>query len=170
MSKNTKICLSLSVILALVLGIGIGSYAATTYGTQSDPLVTLSYLTDKHTPEVMAKLDELLVQKNAELEGKISDTLASQDQITSDTYHVVSLDNGQILSGSVGCEIMLRIGTVSCEADKNPGLIDMSSGATLDDGKELTANHMYMVTIAENGIKATSSNVKVLVRGEYTLN
>ena len=42
MKDKSKLVFTLSVVLALVLGIGIGGYAASGYGSQSDPLVTLS--------------------------------------------------------------------------------------------------------------------------------
>ncbi len=169
MSKNTKICFSLSVVLALILGVGLGTYASTTYGTEADPLVTLSYLTEKHTPEVMAKLDELLASKNAEIDKKINDAMLLQGEIKSDTFTVVSLREGQILQGSVGCELMLRLGTLICEAENSPGLINTSTGSSINNGTGVDTNNLYMVTIAENGVRATSDNVKVLVRGEYTI-
>ncbi|MGE4354747.1 MAG: hypothetical protein AB7D36_11775 [Oscillospiraceae bacterium] len=169
MNGKTKLAFSLAIVLALVVGIGIGSYAASGYGTSSDPLVTLSYLTDKLTPEIMAQVDEQLSDKQSELEKKFTELLEAQDSIKSDTYSVVTLSSGQTLSGKVGCEIMLRIGTATCEAQYTPGLIDASTGGSIDDGASLTTNHLYMVTIDGHGIKATASTVKVLVRGEYTI-
>ena len=169
MNKKTKLTFTFALILAFVVGIGIGSYAASGYGTSSDPLVTLSYLTDKLTPEIMEKLESQLSEKETELEKKFTQLLEEQSSVKSDTYSVVTLSSGQTLSGKVGCEMMLRIGTANCAAQYSPGLIDASTGGSISNGAALTINHLYIVTIEGHGLKATASSVKVLVRGEYTI-
>ena len=63
MNKKNKITIILSLLLALVLGIGIGGYAASGYGSSSDPLVTLSYLTDTLSPSILAKIDKQLSER-----------------------------------------------------------------------------------------------------------
>lgn len=156
--KNRKLITILSVVLAVVLIAGVSVYAATNYGTSSDPLITLSYLDKTLTPSV-------LEQFASELEA----ALAGQGGGKAETYHVVTLSKGQILTGSVGCEIMLRIGSAGVSASDSPGLVDITSASSLNNGASLSVNHLYMVTIAGNGIKATASTVKVLVRGSYTI-
>ena len=64
---------------------------------------------------------------------------------------------------------MLRIGTASCVSPSNPGLIDETSGGTLNNSGALVQNHLYMMTIEGRGVKATAATVKVLVRGGYTI-
>ena len=169
MNGKTRITVILSLILALVLGIGIGSYAASGYGTSSDPLVTLSYLDETLTPAILEKVDQRLSERESALTKSFTGLLAAQSTVKSETYSVVTLSSGQKLIGSVGCEIMLRIGAANCSAQYTPGLIDASSGGSINNGAALTANHLYMVTIAGHGITAASSGVKVLVRGEYTI-
>jgi hypothetical protein len=169
MNRKNRLIITLSLVLALVLGIGIGSYAASGYGSSSDPLVTLSYLTEKLTPELLQQVDKRLDAKEDALVKEFADMMAAQSSIKADSYTVVSLSNGQRLIGQVGCEILLRIGTANCTAQYTPGLVDASAGGTINSGAALTANHLYMVTIANHGITATSSGVKVLVRGEYTI-
>ncbi len=154
--KNKKLITILSIVLAVVIIAGVSAYAATSFGTSSDPLITLSYLEKTLTPQ-------LLEQFGDELE-----TALAANGSTS-TYSVVTLSNGQKLIGEVGCEIMLRIGSASVSASDSPGLVDTTNAASLNDGSALTANHLYMVTIAGNGIKATASTVKVIVRGSYTI-
>ncbi len=85
-------------------------------------------------------------------------------------FTVVTLSQGQTLYGSIGCEIMLRVGTAECVADSVPGLVDGTSGGTLNGGKALEQNHLYMATIENRGVRATAATVKVLVRGGYTIN
>ena len=50
-----------------------------------------------------------------------------------------------------------------------PGLIDVTTGGTLNNGKALEKNHLYMATIADRAVKAGAATVKLLIRGGYTL-
>lgn len=45
------------VIAVAVLAAGIGAYAASNYGTQSDPLVAMSYLEDVLQPKIESSVD-----------------------------------------------------------------------------------------------------------------
>jgi hypothetical protein len=79
----------------------------------------------------------------------------------------VTLNKGQTLTCGIGAEILLRTGTAT-GAGSAPALVDSTTGSTLSSGGAVTANHMYMVSIQGNGLKATSS-VKVMVRGSYVI-
>ena len=63
---------------------------------------------------------------------------------------------------------MLRVGSAHCVAGDTPGLIDTTSGGTIDNGTALTKNHLYMATIAGRAI-AADEYVMVIVRGGYTV-
>ncbi len=154
--KNRKLITILSIALAVVIIAGVSAYAATSFGTSSDPLITLSYLEKTLTPQ-------LLEQFGDELETALSSSGGTS------TYTVVTLAKGQTLTGAVGCEIMLRIGTASVSASDSPGLVDTTDASSLNNGSALKTNHLYMVTIGGNGIKATAATVKVIVRGSYTI-
>lgn len=140
-----RFVLTLAVAAIAIAAFGLGAYAATSYGTQSDPLVSLSYLTEKLTPEVLAQVTE-------EME-----------------FHVVTLSNGQQLTSQVGCELLLRTGSAVCKAGDSPGLVDSSAAAELQNGDILAANHLYLVTIQGHGLTATADNTKVLVKGKYSI-
>jgi hypothetical protein len=86
-----------------------------------------------------------------------------------ESFVVVTLSKGQILTGGIGCEVMLRVGEAVCTADSAPGLIDETDASTLNSGNSLVRNHLYMMTIEGRGVKANSDTVKVLVRGSYTV-
>jgi len=164
MNKNQKITVVLSVILALVLGIGIGSYASTGYGSAEDPLITLSYLTDKLTPELLEQVDKRLAAHETELENRIANLISAQKSVKTETYTLVSLGSGETLTGAVGCEILLRSGAASAVN----ALADTSAGTTAASGAAIAANHLYMVTAAGAGIKASGAT-QVLVRGEFSV-
>ncbi|MGN1001231.1 MAG: hypothetical protein ACI4PC_00545 [Oscillospiraceae bacterium] len=158
MSRKKKRILIGVVIAVLVLG-GIGVYAASSYGSQSDPLITKSYLDQVLTPDMEARIQE-------EVDAALS---AYQGQTGGDAFTVVTLSQGQKITCGVGCEIMLRIGTAKAAGADYPVLVDTTTAESVSNGQALTANHLYMVTIKGNGVTATASTVKLLIKGEYTI-
>ena len=165
--KMKLLCAALCVVL--VVGV---AYAATGAGSANDPLVTLSYLTNIFAPKVDTEMQNKVTQKADELtkqfEQKIQEVPVSSGGESS-AFAVVTLKKGQVLTGDVGCEVMLRVGSATCVSSGSTGLIDVTDGSTLADGKELVKNHLYMVTISTRGVKATADTVKVLVRGPYNI-
>lgn len=155
MKKRLLICAAVAV---LILG-GAGVYAATSYGSQSDPLITKSYLDQVLTPDMEERFQ-------AELDAALS---AFEGQASGDEFTVLTLTQGQKLTCGVGCEIMLRIGTAKATGADYPVLVDTTNADSVSDGTALTVNHLYMVTIKGNGITATAATVKVLVKGDYTV-
>lgn len=180
MSLKKKLLIALSVFAAVVLVVGLTTLATTSYGTKNDPLVTLSYIESVVKPAIKSdlessiknsetalseKLDSQITQFESDISGMISSSSASTNNFT-----VVTLSKNQTLVCSVGTEIMLRIGSAVSNGPDIPRLIDETDGSSLSEaGKSLVKNHMYMVTIQKNGIKATANNTKVLVRGTYTI-
>jgi formylmethanofuran:tetrahydromethanopterin formyltransferase len=85
-----------------------------------------------------------------------------------EVFAVVTLSRNQTVKCSIGAELLLRIGTAAVVGE-TPGLVDSTDGATLPGGGDMLVNHLYMVTIEGNGLKATSDTVKVMIRGTYTV-
>lgn len=154
--KGKKLRIILCTVLILAAAAGISAYAAYHYGTENDSLITKSYLDQVLMPE-------LINQFSAELEAVSGGTTEKG------TFEVVTLSNGQTLTGQVGCEVMLRIGSAYASGPDSPVLVDTTSGSTLENGGTLTKNHLYMVTIVSNGLTASSDGTKVLVSGSYTI-
>ena len=154
--------LLLSSILSMTLSL------AAEPGTDGDPLVTLSYLNDTFLGEIMEKVDQKIAARNSRIAQELSGEITSGTGVAS-TFTVVTLSSGQVLTGDIGCEVMLRIGTASCVSPSNPGLIDETGGSTLNHGGALAQNHLYMMTIEGRGVKATAATTKLLVRGGYSI-
>ena len=153
-----------AVVLVLFCGIMTTSVSlAAEAGSSDDPLVTLSYLNETFMDSIMSRVDEKIAQRNSQLSGQAGAGTAA------DTFTVVTLSNGQTLTGGIGCEVMLRVGTAVCVSPSSPGLIDESAAATLNNSGALATNHLYMMTIEGRGVRATSGTVKLLVRGSYTI-
>jgi len=165
-------------LAAVVLISGVSILAGASPGTQSDPFVTLSYLTDVFRPQIMSEVQKTEVEMTQKFETRVSE-IESQLQPgdggsahaapgDADTFSLVTLRNGQSLTCSVGTEIMLRIGTANGSGSA-PALVNYTTGSTLSPGSSLATNNMYLVTIEGNGIVATAETVRVLVRGIYTI-
>lgn len=135
-------------------------------GSSQDPLITLSYLNDTFMGEILKKVDSKISARNADIAKQIGSNINGS---SADSFTVVTMTKGQTLTGDIGCEVMLRIGTASCVTPSAPGLIDETSGGTLNNGGALVTNHLYMMTIEGRGVKATADTTKVLVRGTYTV-
>lgn len=138
-------------------------------GTDQDPLVTLSYLNERFMSELLDKVEEQIGQRNSQIVQQLGGHAVDKGEMSTGTFTVVTLTNGQVLTGDIGCEVMLRIGTAACVTPSNPGLIDETNAETLGNGKALVTNHMYMMTIEGRGVKATAATTKLLVRGTYTI-
>ena len=144
------------------------AYAATA-GSADDPLVTKSYLDGPFLGQVQSLVDQIVDERKAELEQALEDALGVVGQNAGNVFTVVTLSQGQVLEGDVGCEVMLRIGSAVCGTTDSVGLIDTTDGTNLGNGRALVTNHLYMITISTRTVTATSGTVKVLVRGPYTI-
>ena len=133
-------------------------------GSASDPLVTLSYLNETFLGQIMTQVDQKIAARNAQL-GISAGSGAS----AASNFTVVTLTSGQVLTGDIGCEVMLRVGTAVCVSPSSPGLIDETAATALNNGSALVQNHLYMMTIEGRGVRATAGTTKLLVRGPYTI-
>ena len=161
--KKDRWLLRAVVLLALSAALMSGVSLAAEAGSSQDPLVTLSYLNDTFFNSIMQRVDQKIAQQTGQAVpgGTASSSAAS--------FAVVTLNEGQTLTGGVGCEVMLRVGSAVCVAPSDPGLIDETTAATLANGGALVQNHLYMMTIDGRGVRATAGTTKVLARGSYSV-
>ena len=145
------------IVLAAAIIAGIAVYAAGGYGSQEDPLVARSYLESVLRPELEKEMKSELDEAVREMHSGSGD------------FSVVKLSSGQTVTGEVGCQILPRLGSVQAVGASAPALVDTTSGSTVASGTALTANHLYMVSIAGNGITATADNTYVLLSGGYSI-
>lgn len=157
--KKDRWLLRAIALLALSAALMTGASLAAEAGSSGDPLVTLSYLNDTFFNTVMQRVDQKIAQRTGQaVSGESSASFA-----------VVTLNEGQTLTGGVGCEVMLRVGGAVCVAPSDPGLIDETTASTLANGASLVQNHLYMMTIEGRGVRASAATTKVLARGSYTV-
>jgi len=145
-----------AVVIAVAALAGVAVYAVGSYGSEDDPLVAKSYLESVLRPELEKEMQ-------SELNDAISDLRSGSGE-----FSVVQLSNGQTVTCEVGCEILPRLGSTQA-VGTSPALVDTTTGNSVSSGTALTANHLYMVSIAGNGITATADGTYVLISGGYTV-
>jgi len=155
-------------IVVMILGaMNMTVSVAAEPGSDQDPLVTLSYLNETFLNTILEKVDQKIAARNTEIVKQLGDQTSGAE--AANTFSVVTLTQGQILTGDIGCEVMLRVGTAACVSPSAPGLIDETSAGTLNNGGALEKNHLYMMTIEGRGVQATAATTKLLVRGTYVI-
>ncbi len=119
-------------------GRGLAAPESVLPGSESDPLVTKSYV-----------------------DAKIASSMPESG------LAVVEVPAGYSLIGSAGAEIILRGGTAKAIDSQLGGLSDVTSGADLRSGQNIPANHLLIIPRDDGrGILAVN-DVIVLVRGRY---
>lgn len=166
-----------AIVLTAVVAVGAFS-ASAAGGDQTDPLVTLSYLTQVVTPELLGKVDEQVAANEKALTDKLNaaideyskqmEQVLGQGGSGSAAYVSVSLPAGKTLCPDAGSELLLCSGSGKVAAGSTPVLLDATSGASLTVGGSLTASHLYVVSSEGAGVTAVSASV-LLVRGAYTI-
>lgn len=99
----------------------------------------------------------------AKMEGQTQGTGVSSG------YKKIQLASGKTVTGKIGTEILLRLGSAQCVSSGDVGLVDLTDATTLSSGKTLAPNHLYIVTIDGRGFKATSA-ATLFIRGDYSTN
>ncbi|MCI8424001.1 MAG: hypothetical protein HFF50_10835 [Lawsonibacter sp.] len=168
MRKRRTGALAAALTLAVLL-----AGTALAAGGQDDPLVTLSYLNQTVLPQILSQVEKNTAQQQEDLAKRFQEQLSQYgstgSSATGAAYTLVTLTSGQTMSLELGCEVLLRVGSVTVSADSAPALIDTSSGGTLGSGASLLQNHLYLSTIEGRTLTPTSATVKLMARGGYTI-
>ena len=167
--KKNRWVLRLVSLLAISCVLSTTVSLAAEAGSTGDPLVTLSYLNETFLGNILSTVDQKIAARNNQIVQQLCGSVTSGGTSTASTFTVVTLSSGQTLTGQIGCEVMLRVGSAVCVSPSAPGLIDETAASTLNNGGALVQNHLYMMTIENRGVKATAATTKLLVRGSYTI-
>ena len=103
-------------VLAVLLLAGVSAYAATSYGSKDDPLITKSYLDEVVKPELESELKEKLDAAAKGLQHSAAGEFARVD-----------LTAGQTLRCAAGCQILPVSGYVTALS----AFADTTAGATV---------------------------------------
>ena len=143
-------------IVAVLLG-SVGAYAATNYGTESDPLITLSYLNEVLKPELQQSYTQKTKDSIEALEARIAEEAGG-------AYASVTVNANQTLTCKGGCEFLVRSGS----ALVTTGFLNLTEGKELAANDWLMKHHLYLAVSDGAAVKANGETV-LMIRGEYTV-
>lgn len=143
-------------IVAVLFG-GIGAYAATNYGTESDPLITLSYLNEVLKPQMEQTYTQQTKDSLTELESRLEGE-------ENGAYTPVELKANQTMTCKAGCEFLVRSG----EAYVTASFLNVTEGKELAANDWLMKHHLYMA-VSDSGAVRANSDLYLMVRGDYTV-
>ena len=147
-------------------------------GSSSDPVVTKSYVDQK-----IAQLGSAGNGNNSGVSTDVAKQLKDQQDMieilvnelnqlksqTSSTYEIVTVPEGKSIIGKQGTEIIIRTGEGKAIGSEAGGLQDMTLGADISNGMQITPYHLIIIPREDGrGIKATTSLI-VMVRGGYSI-
>ena len=136
-----KKIITLVLALLLLAGITVTYTVMANPGSDTDPIISFSYLKEIFKPEVKQEL----------------------------TFQVVSVKKGESLEGNSGTELILRMGEAEIFATASGGLADITAGYDLSDGTAMPANHLLIVPKEDGrGVKA-ATDCLVMVKGDYVI-
>ena len=172
------------IFLGGVFAVALALTVTAAQGSESDPLVTLGYLTDQFLPKVLGEVEVKMADRDKVLEDKLQamvDTYSTDmerkflkasvgtgEGTAAPGFVAVTVGEGQIIMLSTGSELLLREGTAICVAPSTPGLVDTTDGSILEGYELLRPNHLYLATAEDRGLTA-GDTVTVLIRGEYVI-
>lgn len=126
-------CLAASAMLVLALAAG---------GSSSDPLVSLSHLSNTFTASVNDQVDKKLDASDEQLLSQLSGgNLAAS---STPTWSEIRLKEGDVLTGTTGTNALLLAGSARVTFSSG-AVIDVTTGSAISSGASLTANHRYLV-------------------------
>lgn len=135
--------------------LAVAAFAAGTQGSQSDPLVTLSYLNEKVVPDILKQVDKKVEEGTKELREQMKESGQA-------SFQAVEAAKGKTVTLSAGTQFLLRSGAASC-AD---GLTDLTTGEGV--WGELSLNHLYIAT-GDTQKVTVAEKATVMVLGGYTV-
>lgn len=153
--QTVSVLAVLAVAVALLIGIRISTgYAdAAQPGSAEDPIVTKSYVDQVVAEKVRQELQKAGGGGGGGME-----------------LQVVTVPPGRTLMVSGGGEAIVRTGKMVVVSDSENGLSDLTEGADIAPGKQVSANHLILFPRDGRGLKTVedqSAESIVLVRGNY---
>ena len=140
-------------------------------GTESDPLVTKSYVDQKIAASLSGGNKDLEAKLAAqeELISALSQELAALKEQGSSSFEIVNVPAGSIIYGKQGSEMIIRSGEGNIIASTAGGVQDVTDGVDLAGGTKAPKNNLLIIPREDGrGIMASKTMV-VMVRGGYTI-
>ena len=130
-----KLVLFLSVCALLASAVWVGAA-----GDAGDPLASLSYLNGEFSQRAEKKIDQALEQSDKDLAERLENGEVGE---AAATWQETRLKEGDTLHGVTGTGVLLLAGRGRVTY-KSGAVVDVTTGAVVPSGTNLTANHRYL--------------------------
>lgn len=147
-------------IFIMVLLCGMTLVFAANPGSDTDPLISKSYIDNVLMPQIYSYIDKAVAG-------------GSTSQPTGETsvFEVVNIKAGQRLICGKGTELILRMGSGTVIASMRGGIADVTAGVDLGSGDAIPSNHLLIVPLSDGrGLQFDDSgDAIVMVKGSYSI-
>ena len=148
-------------------------------GTSDDPVISLSYLQQKFTPQLEADVQQATYdglgtvygdQLRAAVDSYAAVRLTAQKQqsaVLQKAEGVLLLKQGDVLTAAPGCKVTVKNGSLIADTSY---LVDVTGGSVVTKYAALTPGHLYMMGDTSTGeLKVQTATCEVTVNGSYSL-
>lgn len=171
MKRLQKIAYILVGALCVAVIGGVSIAALGEAGTESDPIVTKSYV-EKRLTEIEKKITDSskiqIEQQMATIQGQLADLIKSSGG-TTESFKLVQVSNGDVITFGDGAQFILRAGLAKAIAGAGGGLSDITEGKDLKTDQDITTNHLLLIPKADGrGVKINYDSW-VMIKGSYQI-
>lgn len=136
-------------------------------GSESDPLITKSYVDQILMPQIKSYVDTQVANVDT---GSGDEQVQLPPASGSVVYNVVNVSKNQTVIGGKSCHMILRMGSGKIVATSKGGVCDATAGTDLANGTSVPSNHLLIVPLDDGrGVKMTSDGI-LMISGSYSVN
>jgi len=168
----------ITVVLILTALLNIGLAATGTPGSDSDPLITSSYL-DKKIQEITSSIETVVSNFEAKIEQNNTNLTVLDKKVeeisniskgsSGSVYEIVNLPAGKQIICQSSTEVIVRTGKAKVVSLNSSGLSDVTAGYDASPGSFIETNHLLIVPRTDGrGIIAQEACV-LMVKGTYSI-
>lgn len=175
MKKSILWITTLTLVFTALFNIAL---AATTPGSDGDPLITSSYL-DKKLQEISDSLQNTIKNLQAKIEQNDSNLTVLDKKVeefgkqapggSGSIYEVISLPTGKKLICENSTEVILRSGKAKVVSSNAAGLSDVTTGFDITPGKYVERNHLLIVPRTDGRGVVAQTLCVLMVKGTYSI-
>lgn len=184
MMNKKKLTLLLSILAGTILT--FAAVISTSAYTDSDPLVTLSYLEQIFKPsmkqEIVNEVSETVSsavasvksQPAVEVSANTGENISVDEQSgKAPSYTLIELSMGQTVLANSICEFIVRPGSkvVAVSPFPEQGIADITNGVEVLGGEQISINAYCLIPRGGDGrgLSVIGERAYIMIRGDYTI-
>lgn len=159
---------NLVIVLLILAVLGLAGQLMAS-GTESDPLISKSYL-DLRLKELKTEVDQLRSQLSKGSSNHHSDNAVDEVIPGGEAaFKPLRLDPGAKIYFKEGTEFIMRVGEASVEDPSGNGLPNLTTGTNMTNGTALPRNNLCLSPREDGRGLSCHIEVWLLIKGGYTV-